>query len=217
MSALSHPTQSLRASSHGLPGPRPGPLQAEARSPRPDPRPRPRSRRHLQVEAALPQHLLAALPRYPKLPLAVQGPQLERLGLPKQGKHPQGYRPRRRHLLGLPLRCVLTRTARVGSWRTPRRGRRWRAAPGNYITQEARGAEAPSHLMHRRRFPGNFMSVLRSPGSGEARRRLVRKRAFPGNSITQKARGTRGQGAPSCAQARLGRAASRRRGGVWLS
>lgn len=47
---------------------------------------------HLEVEAPLPQHLLAAPPRYPKLLRAVQGPQLERLGLPGH-RHLQGPGP----------------------------------------------------------------------------------------------------------------------------
>lgn len=138
--------------------------------------------RHLEVEAPLPQHLRVGPPRHPKLLRPVQSPQLERLGLLEHSKHPQDLRPRRRHLLGRPLRLVLAQDtdqlsgggAELGGLcdRDPGRAR----SPGNSITQKAQGS-----------------------GGGTL---PVRRRRPPRDSITQKARGSGGGETPAlCAGA----------------
>ena len=84
--------------------------------------PAPRTPGHLQVEARLPQHFLAAPARHPKFLLVVQGPQLEPLELLEHRRHPQSLRARGRRLLG-----------------GPRRG----SAPGGFHGGESRPRAAP--------------------------------------------------------------------------
>lgn len=195
-SALSQAAQSLRASSLSRPRRRPGTASGGTAPPARPPDPVPRPWRHLQEEAPLPQHLLAAPPRHPKLLLAVQGAQLERLGLPGQRRHPQGLRRLRPHLLGGPLRRLLTPAAGARLQRDSAGGTKAARRPGKLHYPE--GPE------ERRRGPALCAGAIPPPR----------------NFITQKAWGS-GGAAPPCAQARGGRTGSRRRGGRpgpgWLS
>lgn len=179
--ALSQAAQSLRASSLSRPRRRPGAASGGTAPPARPPDPVPRPWRHLQEEAPLPQHLLAAPPRHPKLLLAVQGAQLERLGLPGQRRHPQGLRRLRPHLLGGPLRRLLTPAAGARLQRDSAGGTKAARRPGKLHYPE--GPEERRRglaLCAGAAFPPRpETSLPRRPGTAEARPCLLRRRGGP--------------------------------------
>lgn len=158
------------------------------------------------MEAPLPQHFLAAPACHPKLLLAVQGPQLERLGFPGHRRHPQSLWPRGQHLLGWPS----LGSAQVGS--TTGEMKAERLPPETTLPRRSEDVAADPAL-YACAAPGN-LHCPEGPGSEGETSSCAQARP-PGNFITQKARESVGLRLP-CAQARQGGVAHARRPG-WAS